>query len=148
RQDARWPKACEKCHRSFEDQDTFQVFQDQLYRRLDSGELVAKRFAPAGALWFLDGQERRYYEGIFPGGGPDGQFLMARTPGGDWCIDSRASNCTMKTDKVHRCWVRHGDPKTGKVTVDKNGNTCQAGGGSIISGGYHGFLRNGEFVPA
>jgi hypothetical protein len=34
-------------------------------------------------------------------------------------------------------------PKTGRLHVDKNGNTCAAGAGSIITGKWHGFLHNG-----
>ena len=33
--------------------------------------------------------------------------------------------------------------KNANITVDKNGNTCSAGGGSIMGRTYHGFLRNG-----
>jgi hypothetical protein len=58
----------------------------------------------------------------------------------------RASNCTMPNDMLHRCWVRHGNPPM--ITVDKNGPTCGAGAGSILSGNWHGFLRNGELVTA
>jgi hypothetical protein len=72
------------------------------------------------------------------------EHLMVITPGGEWCIDSRASNCTLPNDRLHRCWVRHGEPPN--ITVDKAGHTCSAGGGSIISGNYHGFLRNGQFT--
>lgn len=70
--------------------------------------------------------------------------LCVETPGGTWNIDSRASNCTQPTDRVHRCWVRHGVPPV--ITVDKSGLTCGAGGGSILCGGWHGFLRAGELV--
>jgi hypothetical protein len=76
---------------------------------------------------------------------PCTQHLYVVTPGGHWWdIDGRASNCTMKDDKQHRCWVRHGEPPN--VTVDKAGLTCKAGAGSIKVDGYHGFLRNGEFT--
>ena len=34
-------------------------------------------------------------------------------------------------------------PRTGNVHVDKSGDTCAAGAGSILIGGYHGFLHNG-----
>jgi len=71
----------------------------------------------------------------------DGPALWVQTPGGGWCIDSRASNCTMPYDYAHRCWVRHGEPPD--ITVDKNGVTCQAGAGSIQCGSYHGFLQGG-----
>ncbi len=76
-----------------------------------------------------------------------GPALMVVCPNGrHWNIDSRASNCTMPDDKLHRCWCRHGEPPM--ITVDKNGLTCAAGGGSIIVGDYHGMLQNGEFHPA
>jgi hypothetical protein len=69
---------------------------------------------------------------------------MVRCPNGsDWHVDGRASNCTMPTDKVHKCWVRHGDPRASNLTVDKNGFTCAAGAGSIQAGDYHGFLQAG-----
>lgn len=74
----------------------------------------------------------------------DGPALWVQTPGGGWCIDSRASNCTMPYDYDHRCWVRHGEPPA--ITVDKAGVTCQAGAGSIQCGSYHGFLRDGALT--
>ena len=58
-----------------------------------------------------------------------------------WDIDSRASNCAKKQDRLHRCWVRIGEPPN--VTVQKGGNTCPAGAGSIAAADYHGFLRSG-----
>lgn len=76
---------------------------------------------------------------------PCERHLNAVLPNGHWWdIDGRASNCTMPEDKVHHCWVRHGEPPT--ITVDKNGVTCQAGAGSIQSDDYHGFLQNGHFT--
>jgi len=79
-----------------------------------------------------------------------GKHLIIRVPDGDreeghpWNIDSRASNCTRKDDRTHRCWVRHGEPP--HIHVDKNGNTCSAGAGSIQTDKWHGFLHNGELV--
>lgn len=70
-----------------------------------------------------------------------GEHLIVITPGGAWDVDSRARNCTLKDDRLHRCWIRHGEPPN--VTVDKNGVTCGAGSGSILAGDYHGFLREG-----
>jgi hypothetical protein len=73
------------------------------------------------------------------------EHLYVVLPNGHWWdIDGRASNCTLPTDKAHRCWVRHGVPP--HITVDKNGLTCSAGAGSILSDGYHGFLREGRLV--
>jgi hypothetical protein len=72
----------------------------------------------------------------------DGTHLHVRLPNGEfWNVDGRASNCTMPDDRLHRCWVRHGEPPL--VTVDKNGLTCAAGAGSIQAGDYHGFLVEG-----
>jgi hypothetical protein len=74
----------------------------------------------------------------------DGRHLHAVLPNGHhWDIDSRANNCALKHDTVHRCWIRHGEPPA--VHVDKDGLTCAAGAGSIAAGGYHGFLHNGAF---
>ena len=76
----------------------------------------------------------------------EGKHLIAILPNGDhWDIDGRARNCTRKDDKTHRCWIRTGTPPD--ITVGKDGDTCQAGAGSIQSGDYHGFLRNGHFEP-
>lgn len=73
-----------------------------------------------------------------------GPHLCAVLPNGHhWNIDSRASNCTLPNDRKHRCWCRHGEVPN--ITVNKNGNTCSAGGGSIAVSGWHGFLTNGEF---
>jgi len=75
----------------------------------------------------------------------EGQHLHVVLPNGDeWDVDGRASNCTMPDDKTHRCWVREGDPPN--VTAGKSGHTCSAGAGSIASGGWHGFLRDGKLT--
>lgn len=77
---------------------------------------------------------------------PCERHLQVVCPDGSWWdIDGRANNCTLKDDKAHRCWVRHGDPP--KVTVDKRGVTCGAGAGSIQTAKYHGFLKDGVFIP-
>ncbi len=80
--------------------------------------------------------------------GCPGQHLYAVCPDGRWWdIDGRAGNCTMRDDRAHRCWIRHGDPTTGVITVDKAGLTCKAGAGSIATGTYHGMLTSGMFNP-
>jgi hypothetical protein len=82
----------------------------------------------------------------------DGKHLIVILPSlhrHPWDVDGRASNCDMKDDTVHRCWVRTGDPATGKVHVTKGPvghiatTTCHAGAGSIDANGWHGFLHNG-----
>lgn len=94
---------------------------------------------PVGAMFYAT-----WYEDLKDYLGPDGHCLAVVTPGGVWIIDSRASNCGLPDDSVHKCWVRHGTPPM--ITVDKNGITCVAGGGSIQIGTYHGFLRNGKLT--
>lgn len=135
RDDPRWPASCD-CGYEFTADDPWQEWVDRLYRRADNGGLVRLSDAPDGAMW----------DAIFyPWKGPDGRSLVVKCPGGDeWAIDSRASNCTMPDDNEHRCWIRHGEPPA--ITVDKNGKTCAAGGGSIQAGNYHGFLRDGAFT--
>lgn len=152
--DPRWPKRCD-CGYEFVESDTWQVFPQTLYRRADTGEEMALRDAPPGALWNAWWRIRDGWTIDGFGTGPDGMIVYCKTPGRDWCIDSRASNCGSPTDNEHRCWVRHGDPrdpqgiKTGqKLHVDKNGRTCSAGAGSIQAGDWHGFLHNGSLVTA
>lgn len=113
-----------------------------IWQRADTKEeLGTMGDIPPGAMW-----RATWLEDLGSGWwkGPDGQVWIVKTPGGDWNIDSRASNCTMKDDNAHRCWVRHGTPP--ELTVDKNGLTCNAGAGSIQAGNWHGFLRNGFLV--
>ena len=75
----------------------------------------------------------------------EGKHLNVILPNGHtWDVDGRASNCTMKDDRTHRCWIRSGEPP--KIHVSKDGHTCKAGAGSIGVPGYHGFLRNGTLT--
>jgi hypothetical protein len=164
--DPRWPTRCH-CGYAFADTVGKQYFPERLYRRVDTGELTTLRDAPVGAMWHTD------YTGF---NGPDGKSLHVRIWGThDWMVDSRASNCDSpckhcgkpyhshdyktcpnknpggdhgfyEDSRPHACWVRHGDPKTGNVHVDKNGVTCGAGAGSIVVPGFHGFLHNGHIV--
>lgn len=120
-------------------------------RRADTGEIFESLTAcPPGAMWDAPWMhDHGKLKGGYLLGGPntDGRWLVVRLPNGrDWCIDSRASNCTKPDDDRHRCWIRHGTPPV--LTVDKNGETCAAGAGSIQAGDYHGFLRNGQLVKS
>lgn len=142
RDDSRWPTKCEACEYVFQPQDEWQLFTDHIYVD-DAGKEYSLRAPVPGMMWLADwgGEWMK---------GPDGHSLHVICPdGSEWCIDGRASNCTMKEDsgpygQAHRCWIRHGTPPN--VTVDKAGKTCAAGAGSIAVPGYHGFLRNGEFT--
>jgi len=138
--DPRWPTVCDQCGQVFTGER--QVRAERLYGGAPGGKLYTLRDLPPGAMydaWWLP-------EGF---AGADGIRLAVVLPNGWlWMVDDRASNCTLPKDNVHKCWVRHGDPRKANVTVDKNGNTCSAGGGSIRAGDYHGFLRKGVLVPA
>jgi hypothetical protein len=148
-----WPTHC-KCGAPITDdlrgcERGGQMFTHRLHSRSDGGPLTTLYDAPTGALWYAWWLDHRTDNSGLYGWDWDNQTeppLMCRTPSGsDWCIDGRASNCTMKEERTHRCWVRHGVPPN--IHVDKNGHTCQAGAGSIVSGNWHGFLHNGQLVP-
>lgn len=147
-EDPRWPSRCDRCGADFPPDATRQVWADRLYTGAPDGALHSERSLPVGALRHLE-----WMEGVPEFCGPDGIALQCITPGGEWIVDSEASNCTRKGDPSHKCWIRHGDPrdpqglKTGvKLHVDKNGDTCAAGAGSIACGSYHGFLHNGRLT--
>lgn len=133
--DPRWPTAC-GCGYVFRPEDEWQVNWSTLYRRSDTSELVTLREAPAGAIWDAVWYPEKWRRS-------DGHFYICRTPGGEWSIDGKCSNCT-RPNEPHECWVRHGVAPN--LHVDKAGNTCAAGAGSIIAGGWHGFLHNGFLV--
>lgn len=136
------PKLC-ACGYEFSSSDDRWTSTSPRWRRLDTGEEVRGKLPP-GAL-YVDEVMTRQDGWVYQGS--DGLNVVCVLPNGNhWWIDSRCSNCTMPTDVLHRCWVRHGTVG-GTVHVDKNGHTCTAGAGSIISGGWHGFLHNGQLTP-
>lgn len=164
--DPRWPvPVCLRCNVSFADGATRQVNARELHSGCPDGKLYTLWDQPIGAMWDCawftrdDGADYGYT-------GRDGITLCVKTPGGDWLVDSQASNCTRnqhipvegkpnttRFTRTHYCWVRHGDPRTGNVHVDKDAKragveTCSAGAGSILCGSYHGFLHNGFLTAA
>ena len=79
----------------------------------------------------------------------DKKHLQVRLPDGSvWDTDSRAANCAKPDDVVHRCWVKHTENGVENMTIDKNGDTCEAGGGSILQENWHGFIRKGMLIKA
>lgn len=141
-EDERWPTHC-ACGYEFTEADAYQLNHQTLYRRSDTGELTTIREAPVGAMWYADWFLEHLPEGPAFYRGPDGHCLVVKTPGGEWMVDARCSNCTLPGDTEHKCWVRRGEVPY--VTVSKEGGpTCSAGAGSIQCGRYHGFLRNGR----
>jgi hypothetical protein len=135
--DERWP-ATAPCGYVFAEEDEWQVFTKRIYTDAD-GNAYTLNELPPGAMYDAD---------WCPWKGPDGRSLVVILPNGHgWCIDHQANNCTIPEDvaqKQHHCWIRHGEPPN--ITVDKNGITCQAGAGSILTPKWHGFLRNGYLV--
>lgn len=107
-----------------------------IMRNLVTGERLASNKLPIGALYAA--------RSVGSGGyapGYDKLAIMCVCPDRwHWPIDGRASNCTMKDDDNHRCWVRHGTVSE-RVHVDKKGFTCAAGAGSLQIPGWHGYLH-------
>lgn len=146
--DPRWPVECERgCGYRFVDDDQWQLSTWHEYTSPQRpGETFTLRPGEEipGAMWDAT---------WWPWKGPDGRSICVVLPNGHtWGIDMVATNCTRPDDKAtppeqrqHWCWLRHGEPPV--LTVDKDGPTCAAGAGSILSGDYHGFLRNGVFEP-
>jgi len=136
--DQRWPAAC-NCGRAFTADDERQIFAEEIYADEKGREYVLSDNIPGmmyDATWMHD--HKAFC-------GPDGRSIHVVCPDGHaWCIDSRCRNCTLPNDNEHKCWVRHGEPPV--ITVNKKGKTCSAGGGSIDTGTYHGFLQDGKFT--
>lgn len=109
-----------------------QVNQHLVYQRADTGAIVTLPECGPGAMW-----DAWWLRG-FNDPGPDGRHLMVRTPGGDWEVDGRATNCQRPDWKEHHCWQRSGTVPD--VLVQRGPGPCGTGGGSIGVGGYHGFL--------
>ncbi len=86
--------------------------------KLKAGKILA------GAIWDI-GKFGNYRKGS------DGRSLVVMTPYGCWFMDSECLTCTRKGDENHRCWVRQGSPENGTLTVNKKGDTCEAGAGSV-----------------
>lgn len=140
RDDPRWPVVCDACGAPFPEFAQWQTNAYPLYRGAPDGQLYTTRDMPPGAMYDADWLHGKWRWWM----GDDGISLVVVLPNRhEWMPDSRASNCTMPDDDAHRCWVRHGDPRLAKLTVDKGGVTCAAGAGSILAGDYHGFLQNG-----
>jgi hypothetical protein len=145
--DPHWPQTCAACGRPFGADDPYQLFGKQIYVCEATGERSTLDKASVGACWdawWISERRRDGPTGCGRNVGPDHRSLVVKLPGNhDWHIDSRASNCTKPDDGEHFCWVRHGRPEDGSLHVDKDGNTCSAGAGSIAVPGFHGFLHHG-----
>lgn len=116
------------------------------WKRADTGELYARNSdAPIGSMW-----RAYWYPKNMTWDNETEPHLLVRCPNGestrDWDIDSRCSNCGKPEDRLHRCWVRSGEPPV--LTVSKGpGTSCDAGHGSILLPHWHGMLENGVLRP-
>lgn len=117
RGDPRWPRKCSSCDREFAASDEWQVFAEAIYRAEDGREFTLAE-APVGAMW-----DATWMRG-WAKNSPDGRALTVHLPdGSDWCIDGPTSSGGR--------WLRTGEPP--KVTASP----------SILTPGYHGWLRDG-----
>jgi hypothetical protein len=145
--DERWPAKCDHCGAPVQGDAperrygkdgtngglTRQVHRDRLYDTPSGKPEPGSIFE---AHWY---PENFMFDGVT-------RHLVCVLPNGNhWHMTGRASNCTRPDDREHRCWVIH-EEAPGVFHVDKNGDTCAAGGGSIATPGFHGFLHHGELV--
>lgn len=114
-----------------------------LMRNISTGEVVETPALPYAACYATHDPYDGYRKG------PDGLSIIIICPceryagqKSTWVVDGKCSNCTLPGDKEHYCWVRHGTVGD-RLTVNKDGHTCAAGGGSILMDGFHGMLTDG-----
>lgn len=152
---------CKQCHKSVPMNS--RGLEEEMIRP-DIGErFKGIQHLPPGAVWEQRGRQGDPPYNWRQSPRPDGKtyiihrankqdrrVLVCKLPDGhDWVIDSRCRNCALPNDDKHWCWIREGRPEDGTLNVTKGGKkarTCQAGAGSIQTGSWHGFLRNGRLV--
>ena len=138
--DAQPPDQC-ACGRSFGAAAVTEGFDAAEWRRSDTGALVTLATAPLGAVWEVDWLPLDYHP-------PGDRYVWIRVPGSDWSPDAPAANCPLDDhfQAEHHCWVRSGPPS--RLTVGKDGATCDAGMGSIATPIWHGLVRDGWVISA
>lgn len=124
--DPRWPTHC-ACGYVFQEEDTWQIFQNQIYAE-DNGKEHILREAPPGAMWDAT---------WLPYKGPDGKSLAVQTPAGTWQVDGPSYN----RGKKGPGWTRTGTAPniTVKPSIGMTGNR-------IDRWAFHAFLTNGKLV--
>lgn len=138
-----FPTTCEHCGEVALSDANKQVFRQRLYNS-ESGS------PEPGDMYYADWyhqKDRDFYCRNWDNCNDSRGHLIVVLPNRQtWDLNSRARNCTLQEDRVHRCWVLHGEAP--ELHVDKNGLTCAAGAGSIDSGdgvnNYHGYLHSGR----
>lgn len=143
-QDLDWPTTCIVCGFVFPDDTPKQMFNQNLYQREDTGEVIILQDAPPGAMWYCPDYLDSYTSGYrdWPElGQPNSGILSVhyfrdhfgkRDPltvvcpdGKLWVIDAPSSS--------GMGWATMGDAPN--ITASP----------SINTGTYHGFLQNGFF---
>lgn len=89
--DPRWPTRCEQCACELTFSTEWQVFQELIYRRADTGAEHTLRDAPPGAMYIADWFDGHLCVCLPPGGGLD-----------YWDVDGPA--------KGGGSWTRSGEP--------------------------------------
>lgn len=126
--DSRWPGTCEHCGYVFADADQWQLSDKAIYRLPDGSEFTFSRSlgmcAPPGTMiraWWFDEHAEV----------PGESWLIALPDGGDWCTTQRAAG------GGH--WTVTGTAPDITATPSVWHNSPS---------GWHGWVRNGELVPA
>jgi hypothetical protein len=139
---ANWPTQCDYCGCEVPDDADRQLHRQRIFNTPSGSPEPGDIYYAS----FHHGEYKKNYCRWDNCDDPRGHVIVVLPNKHTWDLDGRARNCTMKEDRTHRCWVRHGDIE--HLTVDKNGFTCAAGAGSILAGQqpneYHGFLVGGE----
>jgi hypothetical protein len=123
--DLRWPTQC-PCGHTFTEENAWQVFQQLIYRRPDTGQEMLTEEAPPGAMWDAWWMGKGRY--------PDGIQLMVMLPGkSEWWVDGPA--------KGGGLWTR-----TGTVPNISATPSIWSNQGAGPPSEYHGFLTGGKLL--
>jgi hypothetical protein len=144
-EDPQWPVECEKgCGYRFTPEDRWQLWNEVLWRRTDSGELRVLHTsmnppdvlpAEAGASWDAGWMGDGFR-------GPDGICLTVRCPRPDGSPGSPHDWPVDGPSRTGGRWTRTGDPRQCQVTAAPS----IAIGDPGQPGYYHGFLQNGTLT--
>src|SRR5690606_32048967 len=117
---------CTECGLPMPEGARWQVHQERVFRRPDTGGTWTQRELPPGAMY-----ESPWLRSF--GVGPDGLALVVVVPGSPAPVHWHVDGPSRSTDTKPNAWKRTGNPKHGDVTARP----------SILVPGYHGFLTDG-----
>jgi hypothetical protein len=127
-----YPTQCDECPYIFEAGAHRSADLTPLWQREDTGELILLNEAPVGAMWLATWFPPSFGSPVHQSERPGQPHLIVKTPGGDWDVDAKSANGSG--------WSWSGTPPN--VTASPS---------ILIQSSlpeYHGWLRNGELVPA